>query len=172
MNKAFCEALGIEWDGKEHIYDGGELFDNYVPYGGGGKGPKNGHYGCKHSDEAKSIMRQKKLGIIPWNKDIKGYTVHTDKSKKQMGEKLSGSKNGRAILDEIVVMKIIEIYISKPILDKVGEIQLNGIPMSYDWAFCNYISEIYGVTPAAIKNLIKKKTWKNVWKKYEVSNKD
>lgn len=49
--KTFCDALGIEWDGSVYEDDGiYELFDNYVPYGGGGKGNKNGHFGCRHTD--------------------------------------------------------------------------------------------------------------------------
>lgn len=167
--KTFCDALGIEWDGSVYEDDGiYELFDNYVPYGGGGKGNKNGHFGCHHTDEAKRIMREKKLGKTPWNKDIKGYLVHTEESKKKMSAKLSGSNNGRSILTENNVDDIIRLYLSKPKLEEVGKVQGNGLKMSYDWAFSNKVSSEYGTTPAAIKNLILKKSWKNVWQKYEV----
>lgn len=153
----------IENDEDEYL-----LFDNYVPYGGGGAGSKNGHYGCKHTEETKVILSKMKKGKPTWNKGINGYSVHTDKSKKAMSEKLRGSKNGRAILDESMAKNIISLYISKPILDSVGIIQKNGIVMSYDWAFCKYVSQQYNITPAAIKRLIQKKSWKNVWSEYEV----
>lgn len=163
------QSLGIkntiitENDENEYL-----LFDNYVPYGGGGAGSKNGHYGCKHTEETKIIMSQKKKGKPTWNKGIKGYSVHTDKSKQAMSEKLRGSKNGRAILDESIARNIISFYISKPVLDSVGIVQKNGIAMSYDWAFCKYVSHQYNITPAAIKRLIQKKSWKNVWSEYKV----
>lgn len=163
-----AEALGVKnviLSEDEDIY---LLFDNYIPYGGGGAGSKNGHYGCKHSEDAKKIMSEKKKGKTTWNKGITGYSVHTDKSKKAMSEKLSGSKNGRAILDESTARKIISFYISKPIINDAGKVQKNGIIMSYDWAFCKSISQEYGITPAAIKRLIHKQSWKNVWSEYEV----
>lgn len=166
--KILSEALGVEWDGTEYEDEGEELFDNYVPYGGGGKGNKNGHFGCRHTDEAKKIMRYKKLGKTPWNKNVKGYLVHTEQSKKQMSEKLSGSNNGRSILNEENVDAIIQLYLSKPELEDVGKVQGNGLKMSYVWSFSNRVAAEYGTTPAAIKRIILKKNWKNVWQKYEV----
>lgn len=170
-NKSLSEALGIEWNGIEyedsnHV----EIFDNYVPWGGGGAGEKNGHYGCKHSEEAKKTMSEKKKGIIPWNKNIKGYKLHTDDSKRRMGQKLSGSGNGRALLNENIVEDIIKLYISQPKINDVGIIQGNGREMSYIWAFSKMIAEQYKTTPAAIKRLLQKKSWKHVWEKYELSN--
>lgn len=166
------EALGIKYDGPNIEDSDAYLFDNYIPYGGGGKGNKNGHYGCKHSEEAKKIMSEKKKGKPTWNKGVVGYKVHTHESKRKMSEKLSGSNNGRSILTEDLVRKIIETYVTKPNIDGVGNIQRNGVPMSYDWAFCIKVSREHNVTAAAIKNLIKKKTWKNVWKEYDISDKN
>lgn len=171
INRSLSEALGIEWNGIEYEdTEDTELFDNYIPWGGGGKGAKNGHYGCKHSEEAKKIMREKKLGITPWNKNVKGYKVHTEDSKRRMGEKLSGSANGRAILTEDSVDEIIKLYISQPKIDDVGVIQGNGREMSYLWAFSKMTAAKYETTPAAIKRLLQKKSWKHVWKKHELSN--
>ena len=172
--KCLCDALGIEWDGK--IYEDDDTDDgiesDYRPWGGGGAGNKNGHYGCKHSDEAKRIMSEKKIGKIPWNKNVTGYVVHNEQSKKAMGEKLSGSGNGRAILDETKVDTIIQIYLSKPEIQNVGKVQGNGLKMSYLWAFALQVSKEYGTTPAAIKRLLQKKSWKNVWQKYNIPDKD
>jgi len=169
--KKLSEALGVEWDGIEYDYNENvELFDNYVPWGGGGAGSKNGHYGCKHTNETKKIMSEKKKGTIPWNKNVKGYKVHNEKSKKAISDKISGSLNARAILDETKVENIIQLYLSKPEIKDVGKVQNNGVEMSYIWAFSLMIGAQYGTTPAAIKRLLQKKSWKNVWKKYELSN--
>jgi len=54
----------------DQMLSGGQLFDNYIPYGGGGAGQKNGHYGCKHSEETKQILRELRLGKSPSNKGI------------------------------------------------------------------------------------------------------
>jgi hypothetical protein len=174
-SKTFFEALGIEYDGKEHEDDSLDVEiknDSYRTYGGGAKGNKNGHYGCKHSAKAKHIMSEKKKGKTPWNKNITGYVVHNEQSKKAIREKLSGSGNGRAILDEAKVDTIIQIYLSKPEIKNVGEVQGNGLKMSYLWAFALKISKEYGTTPAAIKRLLQKKSWKNVWQKYNIPDKD
>jgi len=172
-NKSLSEALGIEFDGIEYDdNNSAELFDNYVPWGGGGAGSKNGHYGCKHTEQSKKMMSEKKKGTIPWNKNKKGLLIHKEESKKMMSEKLSGSANGRAILNENSVNDIIKLYLSQPFISEVGNVQSNGIKMSYIWAFSKMISEQYNTTPAAIKRLLEKKNWKHVWEKYELSNKN
>ena len=144
------------------------VFNNYYTYGGGGPGNKNGHYGCKHTKRAKRIMSQKKKGKPTWNKGKKGFLKHTEKSKKSISDKLKGSNNGRAILTENDVRDIIKYYLTNPVMSNVGEIQKNGIPMSNDWMFCKTISKKYKVTSAAIKNIIRKKTWKNVWTEFKI----
>jgi len=167
--KTLAEALGIEYQPASIDYEEDEMIqvDNYRPYGGGGQGHLNGFYGKKHTDETKKIMSKRKENYIPWNIGIKGYSVHTEKSKKAMSEKLSGSQNGRALLTEDTVREIIELYLKQPNLDGVGEVQGNGKAMSYEWAFCLMISIKYGVTAAAVKRLIRKQCWKNVWSEYE-----
>lgn len=165
--KTLSNYLGIEHVEIEDDIKG-ELFDNYVPYGGGGAGIKNGHYGCKHTEDNKKIMSSLKKGKSTWNKGVKGYSIHTNKSKQAMSEKLRGSQNGRSLLSEDIVRNIIKSYLSKTELDGVGKIQKNGIPMSYDWLFCKMKSKEYNVTAAAIKQIIQKKNWKNVWSEFEV----
>jgi len=164
--QVLAEALGIEHMEVIDDLNTQEIIDNYVPWGGGGAGHKNGHFGCKHTDKAKKIMSNLKKGKPTWNKGKKGLLKHGEEAKKAMSEKLSGSQNGRAILNEDIVRNIIEEYLSQPILPNVGEIQGNGLPMSYDWAFCKHIAQKYNTTPAAIKRLIQKKSWKNVWSEY------
>lgn len=67
--KKIASALDIEF---VDILPNESIFwsEGYVPYGGGSAGIKNGHYGCKHTDEAKEKIRQKALGRIPYNKGI------------------------------------------------------------------------------------------------------
>lgn len=144
------------------------LFDNYATYGGGGAGTKNGHYGCKHTDETKRLMSIAKKGKMTWNKGITGYKVHTPESKASMSKKLSGEKNGRCLLTESQVISIIDEYTNKPEIKGVNEVQKNGIPMSYMWAFCLNKSKEYNVSAAAIKNIILGKSWKHVQRKYSV----
>ena len=74
FSRSLAESLGISFTETPELSDqmlaGGELFDNYVPYGGGGVGSKNGHYGCKHTEETKQVLREKRLGKSPSNKGI------------------------------------------------------------------------------------------------------
>lgn len=56
----------VEIDDSESI----ALFENYRTYGGGGAGCLNAHYGKKHTEEAKELIRQKALGRKAWNKGI------------------------------------------------------------------------------------------------------
>lgn len=56
----------VEIDDSESI----ALFENYRTYGGGGAGCLNAHYGKKHSEESKGLMRQKAIGRPAWNKGI------------------------------------------------------------------------------------------------------
>lgn len=168
--KSLSEALGIEHTeiDYDNLDDTAFIYDKYATYGGGGAGHKNGHYGCNHSEETKRILSLKKKGKQTWNKGVTGYKVHTEASKQAMSEKLSGSDNGRAILTEEKVEEIISLYLQKPNLDNVGKVMQNGKIMSYTWAFCNQYASCYEITPAAMKRLLTKKTWKNVWSKYEV----
>jgi hypothetical protein len=46
----------------------------------------------------------------------------------------------------------------------------NGVPMSYDRLFSLKYSNEYFVTPENITRIIKRKTWKNLWKKIEDNN--
>lgn len=148
---------------KEVIYSG-----NYVPYGGGGKGAKNGHYGCKHTKEAKKIMSDKKKGIIPWNKGKKNTFKHTEKTKQSISKKIKEEGNGRCILTKKEVVNILNEYVLKPDIENVGKIQQNGRPMSYLWAFSINKSKEYNTTAAAIKNILTGKTWKDVSKEYKI----
>ena len=75
FSKSLAESLGISHTETINLSDqilseSAELFDNYVPYGGGAKGSKNGHFGLKHTEEAKEKMRQKALGRPAPNKGI------------------------------------------------------------------------------------------------------
>jgi hypothetical protein len=74
FSRSLAESLGISFTETPEMSDQmlsvGELFDNYVPYGGGGAGSKNGHYGCKHTEETKQVLREKRLGKPPSNKGI------------------------------------------------------------------------------------------------------
>jgi len=167
--KTLSEALGIEYQPSSIDYEEDESIqvNNYRPYGGGGWGHLNGFYGKKHTDESKIIMSELKQNYVPWNVGVKGYSVHTEKSKKAMSDKLSGSQNGRALLTEETVREIIELYLKQPSLNGVGKVQGNGKIMSYEWAFCLMISSKYGVTAAAVKRLVRKQSWKNVWSEYK-----
>lgn len=76
-------------------------FENYRTYGGGGSGHKNGHYGCKHSDEAKRLISQSKIGKPAHNKGkpnpvarermLKNNPMKNPEVAKKASERMKGS---------------------------------------------------------------------------------
>lgn len=76
LSQTLSSKLGIAFEENEYLSDQyilsmtSEYEGNYVPHGGGAAGNKNGHYGYKHSAEAKEKMRIKALGRKAWNKGI------------------------------------------------------------------------------------------------------
>ena len=70
---AISNALGLEHieseDLSDQYFDTFKLPENYKTYGGGASGPKNGHYGCKHTDEAKRLISESRLGKPAYNKN-------------------------------------------------------------------------------------------------------
>jgi hypothetical protein len=96
-------------------------------------------------------------GKPAWNKGKKG--VFSEESRKQMSEsqknrdpntfhhKITPDQNAR----------IIEMYKNREVeFEDVGKIRKNGHPITYFSAFCDYAAKLYGVTPQAIYNRIKK----------------
>ena len=69
---AISNVLGLEHiESKElsdQYFDTFKLPENYKTYGGGASGPKNGHYGCKHTEKAKKLISESKLGKPAHNK--------------------------------------------------------------------------------------------------------
>lgn len=122
--------------------------------------------GYVYSIESREKMRNAKKGFVPWNKGKTGYW-HPDEKWIEK-HTFNGSSNPKAILNEDLVRDIIKNYISQPELENVGVIQGNGKPMSYMWAYCLQKSTEYQITPQAIRRILEKKSWKNVWKEYEV----
>jgi hypothetical protein len=104
-----------------------------------------------------------KKGSIPWNKNIKGYKLHSEKTKKILSNKNSGENNPKSKLTERDVRFIIETYLNKPDVLNVGKVMKNGIQMSYDRSFSIHYSKMYNVSPENIERIIKKKSWKYVW---------
>jgi hypothetical protein len=111
-----------------------------------------------------------KKGTTPWNKGKKGYKLHNEETLKKISENTQGENNPRSKITEKQAEDIIRLYLSKPSLDRVGEIMKNGIPMSYDRMFSLSFSVEYCVSPENITRIIKRKTWENVWKKIEDSH--
>lgn len=122
-------------------------------------------FGFKFSKSSREKMRKAKEGYVPWNKGLKGSFTPS----KQWIENhtFNGSENGRAVLNEEIVRSLIKDYLSKPFIENVGIIQKNGLPMSYDWAYCIEFAKKFNITPQAIRRIIQKKSWKNVWKEFE-----
>lgn len=106
-----------------------------------------------------------KKGTIPWNKNIKGYKLHSEETKQLLSKKSSGENNPKSKLTEKDVRNIIETYLKKPEVDDVGKIMRNGVKMSYERSFSIHYSKIYNVSPENIERIIKKKSWINVWSK-------
>jgi hypothetical protein len=111
-----------------------------------------------------------KKGTTPWNKGKKGYKLHNEQSLKKISANTQGENNPRSKITEKQAENIIKLYLSKPFLNDVGKIMKNGVPMSYDRLFSLKYSNEYFVTPENITRIIKRKTWKNLWKKIEDNN--
>lgn len=104
-SSAISKALGIEH--VEHVelsdqyLDSIKRSDNYRTYGGGASGPKNGHYGCKHSEKTKKLLSELKKGKAPPNKG-KPNPIQSERWKKdnpmynlETREKMRQSKLGK-----------------------------------------------------------------------------
>ena len=59
-------------------------------------GNKNGFFGKKHTDDARKKMSESLIGNVPWNKGVKGCTIHTQESR----DKISTSLRGRMCSEE------------------------------------------------------------------------
>ena len=112
FSRSLAESLGIPFTETSKLSDqtlsGGELFDNYVPYGGGGAGSKNGHYGCKHTEETKQVLREKRLGKPPSNKGIPNpeqserWKKNNPMSNLDVRERMRQSKIGKEPSNKII----------------------------------------------------------------------
>ena len=117
------------------------------------------HIGSKRSEEAKIKMSEawkfRKSHILSgeikmWNKGLK-YTIGPNMN---MRGKQTSSKLTKYMVDEIR-----SLYDLHNFLPHVGEIQRNGIALSYLQAFCKFHAERYGVTSQCLKKIILKETW-------------
>ena len=111
-----------------------------------------------------------KKGTIPWNKGKKGYKLHNEETLKKISANNQGENNPRSKITEKQAKNIISLYLSKPFFNDVGKIMKNFVPISYYRLFSLTYSNEYFVTPENITRIIKRKTWKNLWKKIEDTN--
>ena len=94
----------------------------------------------------------RKKGSVPWNKGKKN--AFSEETKLKWSQTRKGKVWGAVKLDQTAITNILKEYSEQPKIDGVGQIQKNGIPLSYLWAFCKQQSDKYNVTPAAIKRII------------------
>lgn len=120
--------------------------------------------GYVYSKESREKMSKAKKGK-PTGRSNKGWIPSQEWIDKH---RLIGSDNPKAILNEDLVREIIEDFNTNQKIENVGKIQRNGKPMSYMWAYCLQKAPQHNMTPQAIRRLLEKKSWKNVWKEYEV----
>ena len=116
---------------------GGEGFDGYSRKGIGGV----------------------KKGYTPWNKGVKG--CFSDETIGVWRAKRKGVRHSSK-LNEDTVKVIRKLYDEHPHIDGVGEIQGNGLAMSYHQAFCREYHNEYGLTLQGLKKIVLKETWPNV----------
>lgn len=124
ISRAISEALDIPFVeilscSDKKLSKHASLFDNYVPYGGGGKDQLNGHYGKKHSKESKELMRRKALGRIPYNKGVPNH--------KQRDRMFKNNPMKNPKISQKVAFK------------NKGRIPVNKIKETFDWncKWCN-----------------------------------
>lgn len=142
-------------------------FNTFIPHGlnktADGKGKaKYSTLGYKFSQESRKKMSLAARGRIPWNKG-KTYNFRPEVSASRKGKQWRPPK-----LSEDEVVEIIELYRNKVPLDdaRLGMIQRNGRPYSYEHAFAQKYGEIFGVTPSRVRQIINRKGWDHVWNRY------
>ena len=110
--------------------------------------------GMRHSESTKSKMRAAKVGFIPrvgWE--------HSEETKKKYRETRKGKIHSSKLTIDVVYGIRQEFDKRNPILG-VGEVQKNGMVLSYERAFSNKFSDDYGITPVNLYNIITGKSWK------------
>ena len=101
-----------------------------------------------------------KKGYTPWNKDKSGCFSEdtiTHFSNIRKGKVWRPTK-----LDASSVICLRQLYDQKIKINGVGEKMKNGKIMSYEQSFSIKYSEVYGVTPQNIRQVIERKTWNHV----------
>ncbi len=119
--------------------------------------------GYKFSNETRKKMSDiKKRDFKPWNKG-KSY-----KMRPEVSEFRKGKQWGPTVLTEEKVVKIIELYLERAPLvdDRIGKIQRNGRPFSYEHAFAQKYGEVFEISSARIRQIITKRGWAHVWERY------
>jgi group I intron endonuclease len=127
-------------------------------------GGDKGTYGWIPTKETRKKMSISKQNYVPWNKG-KHLSEETKK-------KISKSKKGMVSytkLNEDDIREILDLYFKYKIkLKNVGQIQRNGVPMSYKRSLSTIIYKEYGVTPQCIERIIDGKSWKHVYQEYKI----
>lgn len=128
------ETYGNGWN----LSPGGEGFEDYSRKGIGGV-PK---------------------GTTPWNKNVKNAFSKETKERWSKIRKGKCWKPTKMTKEDVIQLR--KIFETKPEIEGVGVIQKNGRAMSYIQAFSLKYSKDYQVTPQNIKNIVLRKTWKDV----------
>ena len=101
-----------------------------------------------------------KKGTTPWNKGIKGYKLTLSEDGKL--KKAQSSKKNNIITDHMATKIRLDFEQKVKIQDdRIGKIQRNGKPFSYERAFCIVYSGLYKVSSQYIYRILKNKI-KNV----------
>lgn len=106
ISKNLCDLFKIPFQENPNLSDQTlneppEFIGDYRPYGGGGSGIKNGHYGCKHSLETRKILSEKAKGRVAPNKGIPNpkqkekMTFNNPMKNPEVAAKVSLSKTGK-----------------------------------------------------------------------------
>lgn len=91
-------------------------------------------------------------GSIPWNKGLAGcFTPETIEAFRQTR---AGKRYGKVKLTDEQCMQIIEVFNTRPNIEGVGEKSANGRILTYERLFSKKFHSMYGVTEAALFNII------------------
>jgi len=133
-----------------------ELIEKYDTYNSGWNKSSGGE---GFEDYTREGIGGVKKGHIPWNKGKPG--CFSEETRKGMSNKRKGVRHSSK-LNVDTVREIRELYDSKPHIDGVGDVQKNGVPMSYVQAFSRKYHSQYGLTIQGLKRVVLKETWADV----------
>lgn len=111
--------------------------------------------GKVYSEDSRRKMSEKAKARVVWNKGKPG--CFSDATRDKMSRTRTGRFWGRRKITASQEQEIIDLYLSRPQIEGVGERSRNGRDMSYHRAFGLKYGPIYKVVPQNITSLLRRR---------------